>query len=182
MKTIGSKLEPFEIVGVKLGFSNHEENGELAFKNITEISFPGKWGTILFYPRDFIFICPTETIALAKLNGDFADRDTIMLGGSTDSEFVELTWRHGHKGLNELDQWSLVDSMGALIDQLGVHEYGVGVTLRAMFITDPDNVIQHVSVNNLNVGRNPDKVLRIFDGLQTDELCSRSRAIGGVML
>lgn len=31
-----------------------------------------------------------------------------------------------------------------------------GVALRATFIVDPDNVIQHVSVNNLNAGRNPD--------------------------
>ena len=49
----------------------------------------------------------------------------------------------------------------------------------ATFVVDPDNVIQHVSVNNLNVGRNPDEILRILDGLQTDELCPCNRAVGG---
>ena len=39
------------------------------------------------------------------------------------------------------------------------------------FIIDPDNVIQHVTVNGLNVGRNPAETLRILDALQTDELC-----------
>ena len=49
-------------------------------------------------------------------------------------------------------------------------------------IVDPDNVIQHVSVNNLNVGRNPDEILRLLDGLQTDELCPCNRSVGGPTL
>ncbi len=54
-----------------------------------------------------------------------------------------------------------------------------GVALRATFIVDPEGTIQHVSVNNLNVGRNPEEVLRILDGLQTDELCPCNRTVGG---
>ena len=46
-----------------------------------------------------------------------------------------------------------------------------GVPLRATFIIDPENVIQHITVNGLNVGRNPAETLRILDALQTDELC-----------
>ena len=53
---------------------------------------------------------------------------------------------------------------GSLVDQLGVRDPEEGVALRATFVVDPDNVIQHVSVNNLNVGRNPEEVLRILDG------------------
>ena len=136
----------------------------------------------LFLPEDFTFVCPTEIVAFAKLNDDFADRDTIVLGGSTDNEFVKLAWRREHKDLNKLNQWSFADSTGALVDQLGVREHEAGVALRATFIVDPDNVIQHVSVNNLNVGRNPDEVLRILDGLQTDELCPCNRAVGGATL
>jgi peroxiredoxin (alkyl hydroperoxide reductase subunit C) len=46
-----------------------------------------------------------------------------------------------------------------------------GVALRATFIVDPDGVIRFVSVNDMNVGRNPEEVLRVLDALQTDELC-----------
>ena len=46
-----------------------------------------------------------------------------------------------------------------------------GVSLRATFIVDPHGVIRHVSVNDLNVGRNPQEILRILDALQSDELC-----------
>lgn len=38
-----------------------------------------------------------------------------------------------------------------------------GVAFRATFIVDPDNVIQHVTVNGLNVGRNPAETLRVLD-------------------
>jgi len=47
---------------------------------------------------------------------------------------------------------------------------------------DPENVIQHVTVNNLNVGRSPEETLRILDALQTGELCPCSRPIGGATL
>ena len=53
---------------------------------------------------------------------------------------------------------------------------------RRLFVVDPDNTIQHVSVNNLNVGRSPDEILRILDGLQTDELCPCNRGVGGATL
>ena len=43
--------------------------------------------------------------------------------------------------------------------------------LRATFIIDPQNIIRHVSVNDLSVGRSVDEVLRLLDGFQTDELC-----------
>ena len=65
---------------------------------------------------------------------------------------------------------------------LGIRDKAAGVALRATFIVDPDNTIQHVSVNNLNVGRNPSEILRILDGLQTDELCPCNRSVGGETL
>ncbi|AOY90491.1 alkyl hydroperoxide reductase [Cupriavidus sp. USMAA2-4] len=182
MKTVGDKLEAFNVVGVKPGFNNHEENGQSAFEDINEKSFEGKWKIIYFYPKDFTFVCPTEIVAFAKLNNDFADRDAIVLGGSTDNEFVKLAWRREHKDLNKLNQWQFADVTGSLVDQLGVRDKEAGVALRATFVVDPHNVIQHVSVNNLNVGRNPDEVLRILDGLQTDELCPCNRAVGGATL
>jgi alkyl hydroperoxide reductase subunit AhpC len=179
MKTVGDKLEPFTVPAAKPGFNNHEENGQSAFENITEQSFPGKWKIVYFYPKDFTFVCPTEIVEFGKLTQDFADRDAILLGGSSDNEFVKLAWRREHKDLSKLNHHSFGDSKGELIDQLGIRDKEAGVALRATFIIDPDNVIQHVSVNNLNVGRNPQEILRILDGLQTDELCACNRAVGG---
>ena len=182
MKTVGQKITSFNIVGVKPGFNQHEENGVSAFEPINEQSFPGKWKIIYFYPKDFTFVCPTEIVEFAKLANDFEDRDAVLLGGSVDNEFVKLAWRREHKDLNKLGHWQFGDVKGSLVDMLGVRDVQAGVALRATFVVDPDNVIQHVSVNNLNVGRNPQEILRVLDGLQTDELCPCNRAVGGETL
>ncbi|MDQ2150360.1 peroxiredoxin [Schauerella aestuarii] len=179
MKTVGDKLEPFKVSGVKPGFNQHEENGVSAFEDITESSFPGKWKVIYFYPKDFTFVCPTEIVGFNSLAKDFEDRDAVLLGGSTDNEFVKLAWRREHPDLSKLGHYQFGDTTGSLVDQLGIRDKAAGVALRATFIVDPDNTIQHVSVNNLNVGRNPEEVLRLLDGLQTDELCPCNRTVGG---
>jgi peroxiredoxin (alkyl hydroperoxide reductase subunit C) len=70
----------------------------------------------------------------------------------------------------------------SLIDQLGLFFNPAGAALRATLIVDPKNVIQHMTVNNLDVGRNPDETLRVLDALQTGELCPCSRPIGGATL
>ncbi|RKP52640.1 peroxiredoxin [Trinickia fusca] len=182
MKTVGDKLEAFTVTAAKPGFNHPEENGQSAFEAITEASFPGKWKIIYFYPKDFSFVCPTEIVEFAKLQKDFADRAAILLGGSADNEFVKLAWRREDKTLDRLNHYAFGDVKGELIDQLGVRDKESGVALRATFIVDPDNTIQHVSVNNLNVGRSPQEILRILDGLQTDEPCPSNREVGGAML
>jgi len=182
MKTVGEKIEAFRVTGVKPGYMEHEENGQSAFETLTERSFPGKWKVIYFYPKDFTFVCPTEITGYAKLASQFADRDAVLLAGSTDNEFSKLAWRRAHPDLKRLNHWMFADTSGSLVDQLGVRERDSGVALRATFIVDPDNTIQHVTVNNLDVGRSPEETLRILDGLQTDELCPCNRAVGGETL
>lgn len=182
MKTVGNQLDSFSVIAAKPGFNNHEEAGVSAFETITQDSFPGKWKVIYFWPKTATFVCPTEIAAFDKLVGDFNDRDTVLLGGSTDNEFTQLMWRRAHADLDKLNHYSFGDPAGELVDMLGVRDLNAGVALRATFIVDPDNVIQHVSVNNLNVGRSPAEVLRILDALQTDELCPCNRQVGGETL
>ncbi len=178
MLGVGDKLPDFSITGVKPGFNAHEENGESAFEEITQNSFPGKWKVIYFYPKDFTFVCPTEIAEFGRLTKEFEDRDAVVLGGSSDNEFCKLAWRRDHPDLDKHPAWGFADTTGSLIDGLGVRA-PEGVALRATFVVDPHNVIQHVTVNGLNVGRNPQETLRILDALQTDELCPCNRPVGG---
>lgn len=181
MLGVGDKLPEFSVIGVKPKFMHPEENGESAFETLSRDSFQGLWKVLFFYPKDFTYVCPTEIVGFARLNKDFAVRDTVVLGGSTDNEFCKLAWRREHPDLAELDQWSFADTNGSLVDGLGIRNED-GVALRATFLTDPKNVIQHVSVNNLNVGRNPREILRLLDAFQTEELCPCNREIGGETL
>jgi peroxiredoxin (alkyl hydroperoxide reductase subunit C) len=185
MKTVGDKLEKFAVTGVKPG------QPEDAYFTITDESFPGKWKVLVYYPKDFTFVCPTEIVAYDKLTADFADRDAVLLTGSTDNEFCKTAWQTAHADLKKIthtqfadtQRWSLETGENlSLIEQLGVFYAPAGAALRATFIVDPENVIQHVTVNNLNVGRSPEETLRVLDALQTGELCACNRTVGGETL
>jgi peroxiredoxin (alkyl hydroperoxide reductase subunit C) len=141
------------------------------FIQITDKTYQGKWQVYFFWPKDFTFVCPTEIAAFGKLNGEFADRDAQVLGVSIDSEYVHLAWRNSHPDLADLPFPMISDLKRELSQALGVLDKKEGVALRATVIVDPQGVIRFVSVNDLNVGRNPQEVLRVLDALQTDELC-----------
>ena len=188
MKTVGDKILKFEITGVKPGALEPND----AFEKITDLSFEGKWKVIVYYPKDFTFVCPTEILAYDKLNKEFADRDAVLLVGSTDNEFVKLAWKNAHEGLKNTTCWMFADTKRgyddwdqtteSLVQQLGVFFNPAGAALRATFIVDPTNTIQHVTVNSLAVGRNADETLRVLDALQTGELCQCGRNIGEATL
>lgn len=165
MLSCGDKLPAFELQATVSLDTNS------AFETITDKSYTGKWLVLFFWPKDFTFVCPTEIAAFGKLNEDFADRDAQVLGASTDNEFVHLAWRRAHEDLRDLPFPMLSDLKRELSESLGILDRNEGVALRATFIIDPEGIIRHVSVNDLNVGRNPNETLRILDALQTDELC-----------
>ena len=175
MKTVGDKITNFAVTGVRPG------QPEDAFYTITDQSFEGKWKVIVFYPKDQTFVCPTEIVGYDKLNQDFIDRDAVLLTGSTDNEFCKTAWQSSHPELKLITHNQFADTRRdelSLVNQLGVFFNPAGAALRATFIIDPDNVIQHVTVNNLNVGRNPEETLRVLDSCQSGELCQCNRQIG----
>lgn len=165
MRTIGDKLPAFRVQGVV----DLEPGKE--FQEITHQSYPGRWMVLFFWPMDFTFICPTEIAEFGRRYRDFVDRDTQVLGVSTDTHYVHLAWRRAHPDLRDLPYPMLADIKRELSTALGVLHQEEGVALRATFIVDPERTIRFVSVNDLSVGRNVDEVLRVLDALQTDELC-----------
>ena len=162
MLTIGDTFPTFAAKAV---------NPDKQFADVTSASYDGQWKVYFFWPKDFTFVCPTEIAAFGKLSREFADRDTQILGVSTDSEFVHLAWRNSHPDLEDLPFPMIADLKRELSQALGILDKQEGVALRATFVVDPQGVIRFVSVNDLSVGRNPAGVLRVLDALQTDELC-----------
>jgi len=164
MLTVGDKFPVFEVTATV------DLDPRKAFETVTEKSYPGKWKVYFFWPKDFTFVCPTEIAAFGKLNKEFAERGTQVLGGSTDSEFVHLAWRENHPDLKNLPFPMLADIKHELGNGLGILDKKAGVCLRATFIVDPEGVIRFASANDLSVGRNPKEVLRVLDALQTGGL------------
>ena len=165
MLTIGDKFPSFDLKAVV------STDPKTAFKQLSDKSDAGKWKVVFFWPKDFTFVCPTEIAAFGKLNKDFAERDAVVYGVSTDSEFVHLAWRQNHPDLKNLGFPMLADYRKELSEALGILHLTDKVPLRATFIVDPDGIIRWVTVNDLKVGRNVQEVIRTLDALQTDELC-----------
>lgn len=165
MLTVGDRFPNFQLKAVV------SRDPAQAFQLIDQNHQAGHWKIFFFWPKDFTFVCPTEIKAFGDIHREFLDRDTVLYGASVDSEFVHLAWRNQHPDLKELPYPMLSDLKRELSTQLGILDRQEGVPMRATFVVDPEGVIRFVSVNDLNVGRNPAEVLRVLDALQTDELC-----------
>jgi peroxiredoxin (alkyl hydroperoxide reductase subunit C) len=165
MLGIGKKFPEFKLKATV------STDPKTAFEDISNETYKGKWLVVFFYPKDFTFVCPTEIKGFGDLNKEFNDRDAQVLTASVDSEFVHLAWRTHHEDLKNLPFPMLADIKRELSQKLGILDENEGVSQRATYIVDPDGIIRFVYVTDLSVGRNPKEVLRVLDGLQTDELC-----------
>lgn len=130
----------------------------------------GKWTVFFWWPLDFTFVCPTEITSFNNHFDDFAKRDANLIGASIDSEFVHLAWRNADPNLKKLRFPMLADTSKSLAKDLGILEKENKIAYRATYIIDPNGVIQHVSVNGLNVGRNVAETLRLLDAFQNGGL------------
>src|SRR5215212_6892123 len=164
MLTIGDKFPSFDLKAVV------STDAKTAFKQVSDKSDAGKWKVVFFWPKDFTFVCPTEIAAFGKLNKAFNERDAVVYGVSTDSEYVHLAWRQNHADLKTLPFAMLADTNRRLSQALGILDEEAGVAKRATFLVDPDGIIRFAYVTDMSVGRNPQEVLRVLDALQTDEL------------
>lgn len=166
--SIGSKFPSFKkqtVVSIEQG----KEFSELTSDQL--INDDNRWTVMFWWPKDFTFVCPTEIAEFNKNYSEFRDRDTTLIGASTDSEFVHAAWRRDHEDLRGLKFPMLADTSKSLAEELGILESNEKVAYRATFIIDPQGVVRWVSIYDLNVGRNVAEVLRVLDALQTDELC-----------
>lgn len=130
-----------------------------------------QWMVMFWWPKDFTFVCPTEIAEFNKHHQDFVDRDTLLIGASTDNEYVHAAWRRNHEDLKNLRFPMLADTSKSLAEELGILEENEKVAYRVTFIVDPQGIIRWVCANDLSVGRNVGEVIRVLDALQTDELC-----------
>ena len=136
--------------------------------DITEVSYGWEgddWNVIYFYPKDFTFICPTEIAAMDILNDE-----ARVIGLSGDNEFCKQAWRNVNGMIREINHELAADTGLYLSSELGIVDDDNGVCYRATFIVDPDGVIQSVSVNALDTGRNAQEILRTLQALKAGGL------------
>jgi eukaryotic-like serine/threonine-protein kinase len=139
--------------------------------------YRGRWLGVIFYPRDFSFVCPTELTAFSAQVADFRQRGCDLLGVSVDSIPLHREWLAtppGAGGLGPLQYPLASDPSGDAARAFGVWDAEEKVSLRGLFLIDPDGVLQYAVVHNLSVGRSAVEVLRVLDALQSGGLCPAS--------
>ena len=176
------------LVGKKAPVFNSKAvvNGGEIVENFSLKQFEGKkYVVFFFYPADFTFVCPTELIAFEDKAAEFAARNTVVIGASTDSEFSHWKWLQtpqnegGIKGVT----YPLVVDQNLQISKnydvlIGSEEYdeegnetfvGDARAYRGLFLIDKQGIVRHQLVNDLPLGRSVDEVIRMIDALQFTE-------------
>ncbi len=149
------------------------------FATITLEQFKGKFVVLFFYPLDFTFVCPTEITAFSDSYAKFAALGAEVLGVSVDSQYSHLAWiqtPREHGGLGELQYPLVADLKKEIAMAYNVLIAEEGIALRGLFIIDPDGVVQHATINALNVGRSVEETLRVLSAFKytrehPDQVC-----------
>lgn len=148
------------------------------FKPLSLSDYRGKWVCLFFYPLDFTFVCPTEITAFDESYQSFRDLNCEMIGCSVDSKFSHLAWAKTPRkdgGIGKLKFPLLTDLKKEIGKSYGVLLENSGITLRGLFLINPQGVVQYQVVHDLGIGRNVEEVLRVLRALQevakTGEVC-----------
>jgi alkyl hydroperoxide reductase subunit AhpC len=138
-------------------------------KSVRLSDFRGKYVVLIFYPKDFTFVCPTELIAFSDRAGEFEALNTQLIAASTDTEETHLAWIKTPRtrgGLGNMRMPIVADTTKEITARYGVLLERAGIALRGLFIINPEGVIQQVTVNDLPIGRSVDETLRLLQAIQ----------------
>ncbi len=148
------------------------------FKTVSLSDYRGKWVCLFFYPMDFTFVCPTEITAFDDSYTAFKELNCEIIGCSVDSKYTHLAWAKTPRkegGIGRLRYPLVADIKKEIGRNYGVLLENEGITLRGLFLVNPQGVVQYQLVHDLGVGRSVDEVLRVLRALQelsrTGEVC-----------
>lgn len=129
------------------------------------------WAILFSHPADFTPVCTTELTEFAKRSAEFEKRKVKLIGLSIDSVHSHLAWRENmREKLGVTIGYPLIADLDmGVAKKYGMIHPGEGstVTVRAVFIIDPNHTIRALLYYPLNTGRNIDEIVRLVDALQT---------------
>lgn len=135
------------------------------------------WVVFVSHPKDFTPICTTELGLMARMESEFAKRNTKIIGHSIDGVESHLLWIRDIAETQGVEpHFPIIGDDGLEISKLydmlpgeavaGERSIAENATVRAVFIIGPDKRIKLMSSYPMSVGRNFDEVLRSIDSLQ----------------
>ena len=131
------------------------------------------WGVLFSHPADFTPVCTTELGATAKLAEEFRRRNVKAIALSVDPVESHRGWI---QDINETQDCEvnfpiIADpdrKVAELYDMIHPNASGT-LTVRSVFIIDPNKKIRLMLTYPASTGRNFNEILRVIDSLQLTE-------------
>jgi len=137
------------------------------------------WAILFSHPKDFTPVCTTELGYMAKIEPEFAKRNTKIIGLSMDPVESHLKWE---KDIEETQgaavKYPMIGDTDLVVAKLynmlpnedgGTTEGRTAVlnqTVRSVFVVGPDKRIKLMLTYPMTTGRNFDEILRALDSMQ----------------
>jgi alkyl hydroperoxide reductase subunit AhpC len=137
------------------------------------------WAILFSHPKDFTPVCTTELGYMAKIEPEFTQRNTKLIGLSVDpvenhskwAADIEETQGHAVKypmiGDTDLAVAKLYNMLPA--EEPGTSDgrtAATNATVRSVFVIGPDKKIKLMLTYPMTTGRNFDEILRVLDSMQ----------------
>jgi thioredoxin-dependent peroxiredoxin len=137
------------------------------------------WAILFSHPKDFTPVCTTELGYMAKLQPEFAKRNTKIIGLSVDPVTDHRKWatdieetqgaRVNYPMIGD-PELKIAKLYGMLPASAGTTSQGRtpndNATVRTVFVVGPDKKIKLQISYPMSTGRNFDEILRVLDSLQ----------------
>lgn len=128
------------------------------------------WGVLFSHPKNFTPVCTTELGEVARLKPEWEKRNVKVLGLSVDPLESHEKWS---ADIQETQGQALNFPLLADADKKVSTLYGMihpdadaAVTVRSVFIVDPNKKIRLTLTYPPSAGRNFEEILRVIDSLQ----------------
>ncbi len=159
-------MKTIRLGDVAPNFTADSTEGTISFHNWLGNS----WGVLFSHPADFTPVCTTELGTVAKIKSEFDKRNVKVIALSVDGNESHRRWI---KDINETQNTTVNFPIIADEDRKVASLYDMihpnsddKLTVRSVFIIDPDKKVKLMITYPASTGRNFDEILRVIDSLQ----------------
>ena len=133
----------------------------------------GSWAVLFSHPKDYTPVCTTELGRVAGLKPEFDKRGVKVIGISVDSSESHEGWAQDILDVtgNELNFPLIADPDKTVADLYDMIQPNASdtMTVRSVFVIDPNNKLRLSLTYPASTGRNFDEILRVIDSLQLND-------------
>jgi peroxiredoxin (alkyl hydroperoxide reductase subunit C) len=137
---------------------------------LSDYTKAGKYVLLFSHPADFTPVCSTELVEIGRRAGEFEALNTQLIGVSVDSIYSHIAWARSlaEKFGQEIPFPIIADLDTKVAQAYGMIHPGASltVTVRAVFLIDPKQIIRALIYYPMQAGRNIDELVRIVQSIQ----------------